>query len=80
MLSPAVFALICSDWFDHETLLMIHNNQTHQRQMIIPGNINLEEEQLKSTSLGVYSYQYLNYNGSDYELYRIPQFMAGKKS
>ena len=57
---------------------MIHNNQTHQRQMIIPVNINLEEEQLKSTRLGVYSYQYLNYKGSDYDLYRIAQSVAGK--
>lgn len=46
--------------------------------MIIPVNINLPEDELKSTRLGVYSYQYLNYKGSEYDLYRIGQALAGR--
>ena len=52
----AHYTLICSDWFDYETLLGIHNSYKHQRQFIIPVLLDVDRKEWENTRLGVFNY------------------------
>ncbi|XP_067948818.1 stimulator of interferon genes protein-like [Watersipora subatra] len=55
-------AYLESDWYDHESLVLIHNNSTKRKQLIIPVCYGLSKEEMTWSRLGVYGAQYLNYD------------------
>lgn len=65
-----------SDWYNYETLLFIHNSHNHQGQYIIPVFIDLSEDEIRKTRLGVYNYK--NFSSKENNLSQEDLLMIAK--